>query len=98
MVFSLGNFSESCSVKLTTKNKTMKKRIHLFCISVKDAGNTSGIDGEDDKVKDKLLMLIKSCYKMFYRGGLIMNLEKPYEIRQSDECGYKIYVAEMIPI
>lgn len=98
MVFSLGNFSESCSVKLTTKNKTMKKRIHLFCISVKDAGNTSGIDDEDDKVKDKLLMLIKSCYKMFYRGGFVMNLEKPYEIRQSDECGYKIYVEEMIPI
>lgn len=98
MVFSLGNFSESCSVKLTTKNKTMKKRKHLFCISVKDAGNTSGIDDEDDKVKDKLLMLIKSCYKMFYRGKFVMNLEKSYEIRQSDECGYKIYVEEMIPI
>lgn len=98
MVFSLDNFSKSCSVKLTTKNKTMKKRIHLFCISVKDAGNTSGIDDEDDKVKDKLLMLIKSCYKMFYRGEFVMNLEKSYKIRQSDECGYKIYVEEMIPI
>lgn len=97
MVFSLGNFCELFR-QTNHKKQTMKKGLYLFGISVEVAGNTSEIDDEDDKVKDKFLMLIKSCYKMLYGGRLVMNLEKPDEIRQSDECGYKIYVEEMIPI